>query len=79
MSAAFLAVPLLLWFRPWQYRLSVGLRAAPGSCGDLLPAEPARGGAQVGHLHAAHLRHALGRAVAHQGLEFIEAVVCAAM
>ena len=23
-SAAFLAVPLLLWFRPWQYRLSAG-------------------------------------------------------
>jgi hypothetical protein len=22
-SAAFLAVPLLDWFRPWQYRLSV--------------------------------------------------------
>ncbi|MNT49097.1 hypothetical protein D3C72_1859250 [compost metagenome] len=28
-SAAFLAVPLLLWFNPWQYRLSVGPR--PGN------------------------------------------------
>src|SRR3989344_3725777 len=27
-SAAFLAVPLLLWFRPWQYRLSVALDCA---------------------------------------------------
>ena len=29
-SAAFLAVPLLLWFRPWQYRLSVGARGPAG-------------------------------------------------
>ncbi len=28
MSAAFLAVPLLLWFRPWQYRLSVAFDVA---------------------------------------------------
>ena len=30
-SAAFLAVPLVDWFRPWQYRLSVGWRGPPPS------------------------------------------------
>ena len=28
MSAAFLSVPLRLWFRPWQYSDSVGERGA---------------------------------------------------
>ena len=28
MRAAFLAVPLLDWFRPWQYRLSVAAEVA---------------------------------------------------
>ena len=62
-SAAFLAVPLLDWFRPWQYRLSVA-RASR---------EQARRREQVLLVDAADLRDLVGRGVAHRGLERVEA------
>ena len=61
-QAAFLAVPLLDWLRPWQYRLSV----AGGG-------EPARRGEQVFLLQATGLGHQSRGAVAYQRLEIVEA------
>jgi threonine/homoserine efflux transporter RhtA len=64
-SAAFLAVPLLDWFRPWQYRLSVA--------GEV--ANHARGAVNQVFLLliAAGLRHQVGRAVAHRGFQRVKA------
>jgi hypothetical protein len=64
MSAVFLAVPLLDWFRPWQYRLSVaGERANRRAASSRSDARDATG-----------LRHhARACSRAPRGLQFVKA------